>query len=78
MHCIVHGSHFRLPMRTADQSVYLTFHLCNANFCLSSKDSVPLHTQQHHINISRFHMPSKFCFQAFRSFDSLGGMQPII
>ena len=46
MHCIVQGSHFRLPMRMADQSVYLTFHLCDANFCFFSKDSVPAHTQQ--------------------------------
>ena len=38
MQCIVHGSHFRLPMNIADERVYLTFHLCNANFCLCSKD----------------------------------------
>ena len=79
MHCIVQGSHFRLPMRMADQSVYLTFHLCDANFCFFSKDSVPVHTQQRCINISRFHMPSNsWCFQAFRIFDRLGGVQSII
>ena len=78
MHCIVHGSHFRLPMRTADQSVYLIFHLCNANFFFFSNGSVPVHTQQHYINISWFHMPSNSCFQAFRNFDRLGGVQPII
>ena len=79
MHCIVQGSHFRLPMRMADQSVYLTFHLCDANFCFFSKDSVPVHTQQRYINISRFHMPSNsWCFQAFRIFDRLGGVQSII
>ena len=66
MHSIVHGSHFRLPMRIADQSVYLTFHLCNANFCFFSQDSVPVHTQRHYISISWFHMPSNsWCFQNF-------------
>ena len=79
MHRIVHGSHFRLPMRIADQSVYLTFHLCNANFCFFSKDSVPVHIQKHYINISWFHMPSNSCcFQAFRIFDHLGRVQSII
>ena len=57
MQCIVHGSHFRLPMRIADQRVYLTFHLCNATFCFFSK-TVLVYTQQHYINISLFHMPS--------------------
>ena len=43
--------------------VYI-FHLCNANFCFFS--SVPVHTQRHYINISRFHMPSNSsCFQNF-------------
>ena len=78
MHSIVDGSHFKLPMRIADQSVYLTIHLCNANFCFSSKDNVPVHSQQHYINISLFQMPSNFCFQAFRTFDRLGGVQSII
>ena len=66
MPSIVQGSHFRLPMRIADQSVYLTFHLCNANICFFSKDSVPVHTQSHYINISQFHMPrNSYCFQVF-------------
>ena len=78
MQCIVHGTHFRLPMRIADQCVYLTFHLCNANFSLSPKDSVPVRTQQHYINISRFHMTSNsWCFQAFKIFDHLGRVQSI-
>ena len=78
MQCIVHGSHFRLPMRIADQRVYLTFHLCNATFCFFSK-TVLVYTQQHYINISWFHMTSNsWCFQAFKIFDHLGRVQSII
>ena len=78
MHCIVHGSHFRLPMRIADQGVYLTFHLCNANFCFFSKDCSSAHSTALYQHFAVSHAQHSCCFQAFRVFERLGRVQSIV
>ena len=74
MQCIVHGSHFRLPMSIADQRVYLTFHLCNANFCLFSKDCTSALYQHYEAS----HAQHSCCLQAFRIYERLGRVQSIV
>ena len=78
MQCIVHGSHFRLPMSIADQRVYLTFHLCNANFCFFSKDCTSAHSLALYQHFVVSHAQHSCCLQAFRFFERLGCVQSIV
>ena len=78
MHFIVDGSHFRLPMRIADQGVYLTFHLCNANFCFFSKDCSSAHSTALYQHFTVSHAQHSCCYQAFRICERLGCVQSII
>ena len=78
MHSIVDGSHFKLPMRIADQSVYLTIHLCNANFCFFSKDCTDVHSTGLYQHFTVSHAQHSCCLQAFRIFEHLGRVQSII
>ena len=65
MHFIVDGSHFRLPMRIADQGVYLTFHLCNANFCFFSKDCSSAHSTALYQHFTVSHDQQLLVFSGF-------------
>ena len=78
MQCIVHGSHFRLPMRIADQRVYLTFHLCSANFCFFSNVCTGAHSTALYQHFAVSHAQHSCCFRDFRISERLGCVQSII